>query len=555
MKGYSAEISADSISIILAGETVATLVPRCAVNTTNDDNVSASVDVEMEGISFAKISDCPTTFTWTSESSLWKEKVCTLTCLEDRMDFSVTLKGKGRVDSIKYFTYNLTESLPVTSTHEFNRGFFPNIYERGTYGTYEADKRHDSYSLLTVPPMFFHSFEISGIENELSFGLVAAKGEHNFMKFIYDPSMYFETTQHGHVKVDGEWTSPAVVVYTASDSYDAASKYCNLYFDAEIYPRGNSDPKPRFWYGPIACGWFEQFAVFEPEVEWVALMSTEATYVNMKAKLKEKGLHPSILIIDDKWMDQYATARPHPERFPDLRRFIDKTKEEDGIHTFLWFKLWDSQGVPEEYCVWDETTETYVCDPTNPGYREMLKETVRRLISDDDGCYNADGLKIDYAFTQPSGRRAVTYGSKYGPELLYEYIKLIHDTAKEVKPHAVINASPSHPMFAALVDQARLHDYDSNKKRTLEEFTHRGKIWGTALPDSLIDTDGGSISTRRDTMRFLLGQKDIGIPDLYHVSDFKDSINLTDEDWSRVAAEWQEYNEEMDRLYGKDTLV
>ena len=109
-------------------------------------------------------------------------------------------------------------------------------------------------------------------------------------------------------------------------------------------------------------------------------------------------------------------------------------------------------------------------------------------------------------------------------------------------------------MFDSIVDHARLHDYDAKNRRTLEEFAHRAKIWGSALPSSLIDMDGGAVSTNRDVMRFLLGQADYGIPDLYYISDFK-NFKLTADEWAQISAAWKAYDEKMDALHGVDDIV
>lgn len=549
---YALTVSSDLIDVFLAGESVARLLPASALNMTTDDNLSCLTDVDGADVCFSA-DTARGVFTWSVKSSLWDEKIYTLECFNDRAEYYITVKGHGRVDSVEYFLRYDSKGKKLSGQQEFYEGFYPNVFEMGDDGTYPASEDCDICSTLTVPPMFFHTFKIAGIKPQLTFALVAEMGEHNFTRLSYNAGMYLSTDQSGHATVDGQWTTPKIVIYTATDNYDAGDRYASLYFDSGICPRGDEGSKPRFWYGPIACGWFEQQACQTPDCKWCTWMSKESLYTDMVRKLEAKDLHPRILILDDKWMDKYGTCCASPERWPDLRGFIDRMREK-GIHTFLWYKLWCNEDIPDEYCVWDEKENTLVCDPTNPGYRELLREVIHRLISADDGCYNADGLKVDFAFTQPHGRSVKTYSGKYGAELLYEYIKLIREIAKEAKKEAVINASPSHPIFASLVDHARLHDYDSKNRRTYEEFVHRARIWGTALPTSLIDMDGGAVSTNRDVMRFLLGQAKHGIPDLYYASDFP-KLKLTDEEWARVADEWKRYSDKCDILYGKDELL
>lgn len=163
--------------------------------------------------------------------------------------------------------------------------------------------------------------------------------------------------------------------------------------------------------------------------------------------------------------------------------------------------MWDSEGVPEEYCVFDERENRYVVDPTNPGYLKILRDAIHYIISDDEGCLGADGLKIDFAFWQPVGRKARSYSGKYGVELFRELVSRIREYMKAEKPYAVLNCSPCHPYFADLCDQARLHDYDYRQRNSFEEFSQRAALYRAALPGVLIDTDGCGHNTRRDTMR------------------------------------------------------
>ena len=85
-------------------------------------------------------------------------------------------------------------------------------------------------------------------------------------------------------------------------------------------------------------------------------------------------------------------------------------------------------------------------------------------------------------------------------------------------------------------------------RRCYEEFKFRKMLYSTALPDALIDTDGSAFHSRRDTMRHLTMAKEYGIPDLYCITPMP-SLELTDEDWAKVAAAWKEYEKEIDAKF------
>lgn len=556
-RDYTLRLNESGVEVYIENEFAMKLNPASALNTTNDDNETFKVDIDGGALSFCQteMRDDFASFRYTASSNLWEEKIYTLDCYEDRFEYYVTVKGNGRVDTVNYFLSCDENGNKRGSDHEFAEGFYPDVDLGAGDGTYLPYNSYSVYSTLSVPPMFYHSFRMAGVTPYIAFAVVAQMGEHNFTGVAYEINegkFSFVTDQHGHVSVDGQWTTPKIVVYTAADHYNAGEKYCALYFDGGICGRGEIAERPRFWYGPIACGWFEQLAYGKSpkgDGAWMGSCKEEA-YRDMLQKLDEKDLHPTILIIDDKWQEKYGTAYPHPERWPDLRGFIDDNLKK-GIRTFMWYQLWNCEGLPEECLILDEEGNSYiegnrlVADPSHPVYRQILKENVRRILSAEEGGYNAWGFKLDFAFCQPHGRKTKTYSGKYGAELLYDYISQIRAYAKEVKPDAVINASPCHPMFASLVDQARLHDYNPACRNGKEIFAHRAKLWGMANPTSLIDTDSGGFNTHRDMMRVMRNQPKIGIPDIYAVSDLP-TFAFTEEEWKEIASIWAQYAKDID---------
>ncbi len=552
---YSAEVSKEYIDLILSGERVARLSPVsyvCAV-----DGGERGADPEyMEKLALSHFADgYDHVFKWEAGSSVWEGVTFTLRATELRLEYRVTVRGKGEVDSVMYFKgiYG--------SEYEFDTGFTPiPTVDGAAQCEFSSQKSNGEFSFLTIPPMFVYVFDTKGIEQKASFALAAKRGEHNFTYFHYDTygdgarsGFYFTTDQSGHTKVYGEWTTPTVLIYCAASRKEAMKSYADYYFTKGIAEVRAPERRPRFWYGPIACGWTEQAAY--PDANGIGIsqpdMAREELYDNFNAELASRDLHPTLMIIDDKWQSLYGDPYANSDKWSDLRGWIDRNREENGRHTMLWYKMWDSEGLPDDECMQSGGPHCKRCaDPTNPKYRARLKESMRRLLSSDDGCYNADGLKLDFAFFQPTGREAVSYSGKYGVELFFEYVKTIYEYAKEAKPDCVISASPCHPLFACYVDHARLHDYHPYLRRCPEEFEFRRDLYHTALPWSLIDTDGAGYRSHRDTMRYLLNSYRLGIPDLYCITDLF-GLHFTDDDWRAVSGVWREYGEWADRISDK----
>lgn len=555
---YTAVVSEESIDFVIAGEVLAGLRPVSAVHTCGEGD-DTNFDAECDGVSLSICEDggVPTCI-WTSKSNLWEKKEYILRFHEDHFAYSIRLTGKGAVDRVCYFSGNMDKQMKG-SMYEFDTGFTPIVTVQGTKQCYfSAMEDQEVFSFLMVPPMFVYSFTTPGVEPKMAFALAADKGEHNFTQFNYKTAaenfrrrFWFETDQSGHVTVDGTWETPRVLCYTASSDMNALKFYSDYYFKNGIArPKAKDEFKPRWWYGPMVCGWIEQAAYgMKYGGGYSSIDACEPIYRNFIDEVHKKNLNPQIMIIDDKWQTAYGSAKPNPDKWPDLRAFIDENLEKNNIHTMLWYKLWDAEGLDEDEiipgCGW-EGCDT--CDPSNPKYRARLKEIIHHLLSADEGCCNAYGFKLDYAFIQPVGRKVKTYSGKYGVELLLDLISYIYKCAKEVKPEAIINCSPCHPLFAEYCDQARLHDYYPDLRRCFEEFKFRKEVYEIAMPGVVFDTDGAAFSSYRDTMRYMRLAPTIGVPDIYCITEMP-SLALSDDDWAEVSAIWKEYARRIDAQY------
>lgn len=50
-----------------------------------------------------------------------------------------------------------------------------------------------------------------------------------------------------------------VIVYGADNRHDSLKYYSDFYFETgRAKAKDLTEKKPRFWYGPMACGWIEQ---------------------------------------------------------------------------------------------------------------------------------------------------------------------------------------------------------------------------------------------------------------------------------------------------------
>ena len=122
---YELDVTPDGISVIIAGESIAVLNPHTALDITEGET-GFIPDEDCGDVTFNRTyagSD-KAIFEWTCKSSLWEKKTTILTCLEDRFEYSVTVKGSGNVDSVNYFSGNITEPCHG-SDYDFFEGYHP----------------------------------------------------------------------------------------------------------------------------------------------------------------------------------------------------------------------------------------------------------------------------------------------------------------------------------------------------------------------------------------------------------------------------------------------
>jgi len=556
---YDLLIRGHIVDVIICGTAFASLDVRTAVNKTNDDcTVTTDEESTLPTLTSVESKQGEAVFKWTGKSSLW-EKEYTLHCSYLRFKYYVKVKGQGKVDSVNYFAGNM--AVPgFGSGYEFSEGFYPcKPYPKEQDYYFRASVKCYRQSVFMVPPMFCYAFRCEGIGDRLALGLVAERGEHNFHSFDYNVSplsdlrsgFYLTTDQDGHTAVDGEWTAPHIIGYSATDEFNAMQKYTDYYFASGIAKAVKKQIIPKFWYGPIVCGWIEQggYAFKSNPRRFYRDFCTEEVYNNILATLKKNDLRPSTMIIDDKWMTEYATDIIDTKKWPDFRGFVD-ARHAEGIHTMLWFMMWDKEGWDESICVTADNGDVKL-DPSHPRFVEHLDKVLYRIFSDAEGCYDIDGLKLDYGFVNPKGRKVNTYSGKYGVELMYDMMAQIYTTAKKIKPHAVINNSACHPYFAHICDQARLHDYEPQDRFNLEDLSMRGKMFAIAMPGILQDTDNSAFVSRRDTMRWQLNQQTVGIPDLYAVSP-NGIMDINSDDLGAIAEMWREYSAKIDAMYADE---
>ena len=482
---------------------------------------------------------------WRTQSNLWTKKEYVLEEAENAARFFVRVEGRGKVDALRFFgchaRYEAAEYLlPVANHADYSRNLRmitePGVIELGYF----------------TPPCYVYPLHIAGCAGWLGVGLAARAGQYNFHQFLYQNENQnrcgFEVPLYSQTAVDGAWESQSLLFVTGEDAYDVVRAYAQWHYDAGWCAKKDRSHEPDWWSRPIFCGWGEQEALQRMHGGTQKDFATQKDYTRMSERLDEYGLYPGCIIIDDKWQKEYGSALPDPEKWPDLRAFVD-AEHRKGRRVVLWFRSWYPEGLSQEECI------EYLCtacgaDPTSGKYRARMRETIHTLLSDEPGCYNCDGFKIDFANCMPLGKYVSCHEKGvYGVELLKRFFTMMRDFAKAAKPDVLINCSCAHPYFDEIVDQARIHDYWGTMRNTPEVMAHRAKLCRAAMEDVLIDTDAGGVGSRRDFHRWMKAQPELGIPDLYYLTAAGE-VPFDEEDIALIRGVWEAYEAGLQKQNG-----
>ena len=338
--------------------------------------------------------------------------------------------------------------------------------------------------------------------------------------------------------VTDSWTSPCIWYDTGKDDMDILNKYALWQYENLGFARNPSkNAVPAWWKGPIFCGWSAQGDLQnkKPLPGGEKDYADEKSYRLFNSMLKERNLEPSIIVIDDKWQKEYGTLEPDPEKWPDLRKFADEMHAE-GKHVILWFRCWHPEGLPADECITVNGMPMFA-DPTNPKYLSRLKDAIHHLLSEEKGCCNCDGFKLDFIDKYPKDNRFEAFEpGVYGLELGRKLMEAICTFAKAVKLDALMNMTHLHPYLAEFCDQYRIHDFHTNQRGTRATMEYRAECAKTLMPGVLVDMDGFWCVTKQEQLHMLKYNAKLGVPALYR---FYSGFNQ--EDWEQVKAWWDEY--------------
>lgn len=409
-------------------------------------------------------------------------------------------------------------------------------------------------SPTTTPESAWLGLSVRAAVSELTFTTMRYEALDGGFRVAFD--------YEGHTAVTGSYTTPELVIRPATSPHAAIGAYRDDLISRGLAP--STPPEvPAWWREPIFCGWGAQCALAAsagtsgllPEglvgtAPGAPDLARQDLYDGFLATLSSHGVEPGTVVIDDRWQEQYGTAEPDRERWPDLRAWIAE-RHARGQRVLLWWKAWDPAGLPAEECVLDPGGNPVAVDAGNPRYQQRLRAIVQRLLGPDG--LDADGFKVDFTQRAPSGSHLNCHtDGRRGPAAwgiagLHLLLGTLHEAAKAAKEDALVITHTPHPSFADVCDMVRTNDILERDGRgepvaPADQLRARVAVAHAALPQHLVDTDQWPMPDRDSWRGYLEAQGGLGVPALYYVDRMDGAREQLDAaDLELVARTWARY--------------
>ena len=496
-------------------------------------------------------------------SSRWLERTTVLDCHEDRLELRTTVRGTGTLLGAHLLGGHRPPGGFLPSGSALRTVFSPNpdhpsrilrpAAEPVVLGVVGDGAEPGVGRWLFAPAPW--CIAVTRDDGEwAALGLVAPIAAQTFTTMHYTggtDGFSIRLDYEGHTRVDGEFDTPALTVQFGHPDPPAALRaHRDLLVERGLAPPARTD-LPEHWRQPMFCGWGAQHHLALRTGGSTKDFATQAHYDGFLGHLARHGVVPGTVVVDDKWAERYATSRPDEAKWPDLAGWI-ADRHARGQRVLLWWKAWDPDGAPAEACVRLPDGTPVALDPEHPLGRRTVVDAVEHMI----GALDADGLKVDFLARTPSGTALRHAGPSWGAALLHRLLGLVYETAKRLKPDALIVTHTPNPAFTDVTDMIRLNDIRmldaiDPAGPVVPHMRYRHSVVAASCPGMPVDSDGWCLPDRAEWAAYLRVQPSLGVPALYYATH----VDLSGEplrpaDLAEVARVWAEYR----RAHGLRTL-
>jgi hypothetical protein len=279
-------------------------------------------------------------------------------------------------------------------------------------------------------------------------------------------------------------TSPRWIGFfmNTDDPFDPWPVYTSILRQKKKITSDHSN-RPKWWADLNYVTWGDQH-VYADGRKTQTYRQTETnlseTTVRRWLDIIERNKLPfKTVTIDGYWCQQIGHWHADPQRFPDMRRFVDELHRR-GYKVIFWYCPFEAERTAPvyrehpEYFV-DEIVQQQLFlekdikvdvrpryDYTDPRVRRFIRQDIRRMLSSEPTCYNADGLKLDFYGSAPSGKRVKAFHDPawgVGHRFIHKAQALLYRWAKHFKPDCRIDGENGNPFFSDYTDSLRAWDW------------------------------------------------------------------------------------------------
>lgn len=538
---------------------------------------------------------------WSAKSTLWSKRYF-VDVHRSHVEVHAEIHGDGDIEAIRFFDaigdagfrphFELTKHFndkgqtgaraysagsPVT----FRQVFCPesNSYARQVFPSFEygqisvnADLDYRGGNFVANPGLLCFAVAADPAREWLAMGLAVEPGDHLFSEYEYlgGEDFALNVNSWGARRVRGSFRTPRVVLVPGASAEQAVARYVDVLRDSHLVPSVRRE-QPTWWSRPLLCGWGHQCyqadlfrirSTPERSADNAAYtLSTQANYCDLLERVDAERLPWGTVVLDARWFLAGGLKNVDAGRWPDLRAFIDAQHRLDR-RVLLWWGPWDPEGIPAEQCVRYLPHEQaarqnrpgrlakfgpptpgkkLAVDITLPAVRDRIRAQVRLMLGPTG--FNADGLKIDHLSAVP-GIYGMAFppdsGHLFGVEAAREHLGLVYETAKEVKPDALIIGQSPNPYFADVQDMLRLGDiYTHRPDSVVPEMTFRADMARVADSTWLVDTDGWPMPSLAALREYVDAAPALGVPSLYYATHLDTTGEaLTSGDYAQIRRAW-----------------
>jgi hypothetical protein len=320
---------------------------------------------------------------------------------------------------------------------------------------------------------------------------------------------YLDYGQEGcgeKLKAGQKFQSPRFAVFL--DHGKSIYETVDRYVDVLVRNKSIPDPKTKKTYswhtGNLYCTWTDQCfrskAARQAELnEQDAMAATAINVMNESlvrealAVIKRENLPFRTFLLDDGWQIARGQWEAHPGRFPDLRGVIDEIHDA-GMKVILWWawpEIYDEAKVNPEFLIDAGKRNRHgrrIWDFSNPKtQQEYLEPLLRKFLSSEPGCYDADGIKTDFMADKVHADMPLHDHQWRGEENYFHRLyERIHKTMKKYKPDACHIGCAGHPWLSQFMDVNRTYDVANSDPR---EHLNRGLMLRATAPATPVAFD------------------------------------------------------------------